>query len=85
MPRRREVPKRVILPDPKHGSELLAKFTNMLMRDGKKSIAEKIIYGALDTIESRSRREPVEVLETALETAKSGMEESGERAALRHD
>ncbi len=79
MPRRREVPKRIILPDPKHGSELLAKFTNMLMRDGKKSIAEKIIYGALDTIESRSRREPVEVLEIALENVRPVVEVKSRR------
>ncbi len=79
MPRRREVPKRVILPDPKHGSELLAKFTNMLMRDGKKSIAEKIIYGALDSIESRSRREPVEVLEVALENVRPVVEVKSRR------
>jgi small subunit ribosomal protein S7 len=79
MPRRREVPKRVILPDPKHGSELLAKFTNMLMRDGKKSIAEKIIYGALDTIEGRSRREPVEVLEVALENVRPVVEVKSRR------
>ena len=79
MPRRREVPKRVILPDPKHGSELLAKFTNMLMRDGKKSIAEKIIYGALDGIESRSRREPVEVLQVALENVRPVVEVKSRR------
>jgi small subunit ribosomal protein S7 len=53
MPRRREVPKREILPDPKHHSELLAKFINVLMISGKKSIAEKIIYGALDVLEDR--------------------------------
>jgi small subunit ribosomal protein S7 len=58
MPRRREVPKREILPDPKHHSELLAKFINVLMISGKKSIAEKIIYGALDTIEDRLKRNP---------------------------
>ena len=52
MPRRREVPKREILPDPKHHSELLAKFINVLMVSGKKSVAEKIIYGALTTISS---------------------------------
>ena len=50
MPRRREVPKREILPDPKHHSELLAKFINVLMVSGKKSIAEKIIYGALSLL-----------------------------------
>lgn len=53
MPRRREVPKREILPDPKHHSELLAKFINVLMVSGKKSTAEKIIYGALDVLEER--------------------------------
>ena len=47
MPRRREVPKRVVLPDPKFGSQLLTKFMNAVMQDGKKSVAEKIIYGAL--------------------------------------
>tara|TARA_B100000949_G_scaffold216096_1_gene212755 strand:+ start:113 stop:643 length:531 start_codon:yes stop_codon:yes gene_type:complete len=53
MPRRREVPKREILPDPKLNSELLAKFINVLMISGKKSIAEKIIYGALDVLQER--------------------------------
>jgi len=56
MPRRREVPKREILPDPKHHSELLAKFINVLMVSGKKSTAEKIIYGALDVLQDRLRK-----------------------------
>ena len=56
MPRRREVPQREILPDPKHHSELLAKFINVLMISGKKSIAEKIIYGALDVVEERLKK-----------------------------
>ncbi|MDF1645356.1 MAG: 30S ribosomal protein S7 [Legionellaceae bacterium] len=56
MPRRREVPKREILPDPKHHSELLAKFINVLMISGKKSIAEKVVYGALDLLEERLHR-----------------------------
>ena len=56
MPRRREVPKREILPDPKHHSELLAKFINVLMVSGKKSTAEKIIYGALDVMEERVKK-----------------------------
>lgn len=56
MPRRREVPKREILPDPKYHSELLAKFINVLMVDGKKSIAEKVIYGALDVLEQRVKK-----------------------------
>lgn len=56
MPRRREVPKREILPDPKHHSELLAKFINVLMVSGKKSTAEKIIYGALTVMEDRVKK-----------------------------
>ncbi len=56
MPRRREVPKREILPDPKHHSELLAKFINVLMVSGKKSTAEKIIYGALDVMDERIKK-----------------------------
>ncbi len=56
MPRRREVPKREILPDPKHHSELLAKFINVLMISGKKSTAEKIIYGALDVLDDRVKK-----------------------------
>lgn len=56
MPRRREVPKREILPDPKHNSELLAKFINVLMVSGKKSVAEKIIYGALDILKDRAKK-----------------------------
>ena len=56
MPRRREVPKREILPDPKHHSELLAKFINVLMISGKKSTAEKIIYGALSVMEERVKK-----------------------------
>jgi small subunit ribosomal protein S7 len=56
MPRRREVPKREILPDPKHHSELLAKFINVLMVSGKKSTAEKIIYGALSVLDERVKK-----------------------------
>ena len=55
MPRRREVPKRHILPDPKFGSEQLAKFINFVMESGKKSVAERIVYGALDHISSDKR------------------------------
>ena len=53
MSRRTQAPKRTILPDPKYGSDLLAKFMNMIMNDGKKSVAERIIYGALDRITER--------------------------------
>ena len=56
MPRRREVPKRQIIPDPKFKDKLVTKFTNTLMFDGKKSTAEGILYGALDVIEIASRK-----------------------------
>ncbi len=79
MPRRREVPKRTILPDPKFNSEMLAKFVNMLMKDGKKSVAERIIYGALDTISSRGRGEPLGVLEQALENVQPVVEVKSRR------
>ena len=61
MPRRREVAKRVILPDPKFNDRLLAKFMNVVMLDGKKSTAEQIVYGAFDLIQQRSSEEPLEV------------------------
>ena len=67
MPRRREVPKRTILPDPKFGSETLAKFVNIVMRSGKKSIAEKIVYGALDKVAERSSGDALDTFEKALE------------------
>ena len=59
MPRRRVVAKREIIPDPKFGSELLAKFINTLMVDGKKSIAEKVIYGALDVVDQRLKKQSI--------------------------
>lgn len=67
MPRRRVVAKREVLPDPKFGSRILAKFMNHVMTDGKKSIAEKIVYGALDIVSERSGSDPLEVFEAALE------------------
>ena len=67
MSRRKAAPKRKILPDPKYGNLKLAKFMNQIMKDGKKSIAEGIVYGALSEIESKSKKEPVEVFEKALE------------------
>ncbi len=66
MPRRRVAAKREVLPDPKYGSKTLAKFMNHVMIDGKKSVAEKIVYGALDVVAQRSGGEPVKVFETAL-------------------
>ena len=79
MPRRREVPKRQILPDPKFGSETLAKFVNILMLDGKKSTAEKITYGALDAIIERGNSDPIEVFETALENVRPTVEVKSRR------
>lgn len=66
MPRRRVVAKREVLPDPKYGNQVLAKFINMVMKSGKKSVAEKIVYGALSTVEAKGKGEPVEVFTQAL-------------------
>ena len=79
MPRRREVPKRQILPDPKFGSETLAKFVNILMLDGKKSTAEKITYGALDLIAERTNDDPLEVFENALDNVRPTVEVKSRR------
>ena len=67
MPRRRVVAKREVLPDPKFGSKILAKFMNHVMVDGKKSVAEKIVYGALDIVAGKTGSDPLEVFEKALE------------------
>jgi small subunit ribosomal protein S7 len=68
MPRRREIPKREVLPDPKFGSTQITKFVNMIMVSGKKSVAETIMYDALDTIGAKSSgSEPMDVLDKALE------------------
>ena len=66
MPRRRVAAKREVLPDPKFGSKTLAKFMNHVMVDGKKSVAEKIVYGALDVVAEKSGGEPLEMFENAL-------------------
>jgi len=79
MPRRREVPKRVILPDPKHGSEMLAKFVNMMMERGKKSVAEKIVYGALDAIAEKGKDNPMGLLEQALDNVRPVVEVKSRR------
>ena len=79
MPRRREVPKREVLPDPKFGSKAVAKFINHLMRDGKKSTAEGIIYRAFDRIRDAKGEDPVEVFETALENIRPAVEVKSRR------
>ena len=81
MPRRRVAAKREILPDPKYKSELLAKFINMIMTSGKKSVAERIIYGAIDTMIEKSKGEsqPMEVLEAALDNVRPSVEVKSRR------
>ncbi|MGR9101044.1 MAG: 30S ribosomal protein S7 [Gammaproteobacteria bacterium] len=79
MSRRRVAAKREIIPDPRFGSEMLAKFVNMIMVSGKKSVAEKIVYGALDLIEGKGHAEPVEVLAKALENVQPKVEVKSRR------
>lgn len=67
MPRRRVINKRPVLADPVYGSQMLAKFINHIMLQGKRSIAEKIVYGALETIGSRTRKDPLSVFEKAMD------------------
>ena len=79
MPRRREVPKREILPDPKFASIDLAKFMNVLMTRGKKSVAESIVYGALSMIKSKSGKDPIEVFSQAVQNVKPVVEVKSRR------
>lgn len=79
MPRRRVPPKRDILPDPKYGNTTLAKFMNHVMVSGKKSVAEKIVYGALDRIQERNGGDPIEVFDTALEAVAPAVEVKSRR------
>ncbi len=79
MPRRREVPKREILPDPKFGNQDLSKFVNVLMTAGKKSVAERILYGALEQIAKKSGKDPIEVFNQALANAKPAVEVKSRR------
>lgn len=67
MPRRRVAAKREILDDPKYGSQILAKFMNHVMESGKKAVAERIVYGALDTVKARKNSDPLEIFEKALD------------------
>ncbi|MGC8504960.1 MAG: 30S ribosomal protein S7 [Acidithiobacillus sp.] len=79
MPRRREVPKRIILPDPKYKEEIIAKFANVIMRDGKKSVAEKIVYGALDIVAERSKTDPLDVFRKAMDNVRPAVEVKSRR------
>ncbi|QIK37200.1 30S ribosomal protein S7 [Caldichromatium japonicum] len=79
MPRRRVVTPRQVLPDPKYGSELLAKFINTMMKNGKKSVAERIMYGALDQIAAKKGGDPIGLLEQALENVRPVVEVKSRR------
>ena len=79
MPRRREVPERPIIPDAKYNNKLVAKFINAIMKDGKKSTAESILYGAFDIIESKTSEEPLKVFEQALENVRPVIEVKSRR------
>ena len=74
MPRRREVPKRRILPDPKYHDLLVAKFTNAIMRRGKKSVAEKILYRSLDIIREKTKGDPITIFKQAIDNVKPMIE-----------
>ncbi|MEK9778181.1 MAG: 30S ribosomal protein S7 [Methylophilaceae bacterium] len=79
MPRRREVPKRDVLQDPKFGSKDVSKFVNVLMVSGKKSVAERIIYGAFDQVQSKSGKDPIEVFTLAIDNLKPLVEVKSRR------
>jgi small subunit ribosomal protein S7 len=79
MPRRREVPKRKILPDPKYHDLQLAKFTNVLMHGGKKSVAENVAYGALNIVEQKLGEEPLKVFKRALDNVRPRVEVKSRR------
>src|SRR5689334_7610480 len=79
MPRRRVVTKRKTLPDPIYGSELVAKFINHLMQDGKKSIAEQSVYGAFEIIRQRGSKDPIEVFKRAMDNVRPAVEVKSRR------
>lgn len=79
MSRRSEAPKREILPDPKYGSVKLAKFINIMMLDGKKAVAERVIYGALDVLKEKGNPEPLQALELALDNVSPAVEVKSRR------
>ena len=78
MSRKGNTPTRELLPDPKHGSQVIARFINMVMQSGKKSVAEKIVYGALDHI-GEKHAEPVQLVEKALNNVAPAVEEKSRR------
>ena len=79
MPRRREVPKREVLPDPLYNSQLVTKFVNVVMRAGKKSVAERILYDALEAVRERTGDDPIKVFKRAIENVKPAVEVKSRR------
>jgi len=79
MPRRREVPKRKILPDPKYSDLMVGRFMNVIMRDGKKSTAEHIVYGAFEVIEKKTRNDPLAMFRRALDNIRPRVEVKSRR------
>ena len=79
MPRRREVPKRLIIPDTQHNNKLVSKFIKSIMRDGKKSVAESILYDAFNIIEKRTKESPIKIFERAVENARPLIEVKSRR------
>jgi small subunit ribosomal protein S7 len=79
MPRRREITKREVLPDPKYNNKLVAKFINSLLKRGKKSVAESILYGSFDIIEKKTKESPVEIFEKAINNVKPVIEVKSRR------
>ncbi|MDR2689935.1 MAG: 30S ribosomal protein S7 [Azoarcus sp.] len=79
MPRRREVPKREILPDPKFASQDVSKFINVIMQSGKKSVAERIVYGAFEHISTKAAKDPLEVFSAAVTNVKPVVEVKSRR------
>ncbi|HEX9734861.1 MAG TPA: 30S ribosomal protein S7 [Thermoanaerobaculia bacterium] len=79
MPRRREVPKREILPDPLYNSQLVSKFVNVVLKDGKKTVAERILYDALSVIREKTEEDPVKVFKKAIDNVKPAVEVKSRR------
>ena len=79
MPRRREVPKRIPLADPKYSDRMVTRFMNVIMKDGKKSTAERILYGAFDEIESKTRNDPLSMFRRALDNVRPRIEVKSRR------
>jgi small subunit ribosomal protein S7 len=79
MPRRREVPKRKIQPDPKYGDRMVGRFANIIMADGKKSTAERILYGAFEIIENKTRNDPLQMFRRALDNVRPRVEVKSRR------